>query len=186
MTSTNQQKRPYLNDDRIYKTWYKRAPRYQHPINRPQIPNAPQFSYISGGEIFSHIMRVYIGGGFRLAIMRVYICGKIFALHNTHIKYGENPKIIMQKPPQIHKNFSSKNVYVWAIFKASCNTSILDPKPLSTLTIYRTKESFTFQNRHSKKSWTKMTTLKNQRIKNNDMTTATINPIFSQTQNKRP
>ena len=47
-------------------------------------------------KFFSHIMRVY-GGGFRLAIMRVYICGKIFALHNTHIKYGENPKIIMQE-----------------------------------------------------------------------------------------
>ena len=58
-----------------------------------QIPNAPQFSYISGAKFFSYIMRVY-GGGFRLAIMRVYICGKIFALHNTHIKYGENPKII--------------------------------------------------------------------------------------------
>lgn len=37
-------------------------------------------------KFFSHIMRAYIGGGFRLAIMRVYICGKIFALHNTHIK----------------------------------------------------------------------------------------------------
>ena len=47
-------------------------------------------------KFFSRIMRVY-GGGFRLAIMRVYICGKIFALHNTHIKHGENPKIIMQK-----------------------------------------------------------------------------------------
>ena len=48
----NQQKRPYPNDDHIHKTWYKRTQRYQHPINRPQIPNAPQSSYISGGEIF--------------------------------------------------------------------------------------------------------------------------------------
>ena len=61
------------------------------PINRPQIPNTPQFSYISVAKFFSRIMRVY-GGGFRLAIMRVYICGKIFALHNTHIKHGENPQ----------------------------------------------------------------------------------------------
>ena len=96
LTSTNQQKRPYPNDDHIYKTWYKRTQRYQSSINRPQILNAPQFLYISGVKFFSHIMRVY-GGGFRLAIMRVYICGKIFALHNTHIKHGENPKIIMQK-----------------------------------------------------------------------------------------
>ena len=107
LASTNQQKRPYPNDDRIYKTWYKRTPRCQHPINRPQIPNAPQFSYISGAKFFSCIMRVY-RGGFRLAIMRVYICGKIFALHNTHIKHGENPKIIIQKLSRIHKNFSSK------------------------------------------------------------------------------
>ena len=57
-----------------------------------QILNAPQFSYISGGEIFlAYNARIY-GGGFRLAIMRVYICGRIFALHNTHIKRGENPK----------------------------------------------------------------------------------------------
>ena len=51
----------------------------------PQIPNAPQFSHISGAKFFSRIMRVYRGGGFRLAIMRMYICGKIFALHNTRI-----------------------------------------------------------------------------------------------------
>ena len=49
-----------------------------------------------GAKFSSRIMRVY-RGGFRLAIMRVYICGKIFALHNTHIKHGENPKIIMRK-----------------------------------------------------------------------------------------
>ena len=79
------------------------------------------------GEIFlAYNARIW-GGGFRLAIMRVCICGKIFALHNTHIKHGENPKIIMQKPSRIHKNFRQKDVYVWAIFKASCNTSILDP-----------------------------------------------------------
>ena len=78
------------------------------------------------GEIFL-AYNARIGGGFRLAIMRVYICGKIFALHNTHIKHGENPKIIMRKLSRIHKNFSSKNVYVWAILKALCNTSILDP-----------------------------------------------------------
>ena len=52
LTSTNQQKTTFSNDDNIYKTWYKRTPRYQRPINRPQIPNAPQSSYISGGEIF--------------------------------------------------------------------------------------------------------------------------------------
>ena len=96
LTSTNQQKRPYPNDDNIHKTWYKRTPRYQRSINRPQILNASQFSYISWAKFSSRIMRVY-RGGFRLAIMRVYICGRIFALHNTHIKYGENPKIIMQK-----------------------------------------------------------------------------------------
>ena len=77
-------------------------------------------------KFFSHIMRVY-GGGFRLAIMRVYICGKIFALHNTHIKYGENPKIIMRKTVSSLSKFFVKNVYMWAIFKTSCNTSILDP-----------------------------------------------------------
>ena len=94
----------------------------------PQISNAPQFSYISGAKFFSRIMRVY-GGGFRLAIMRVYICGKIFALHNTHIKYGENPKIIMQKNClESIKIFRQKDIYVWAIFKSSCNTPILDPK----------------------------------------------------------
>ena len=42
-------------------------------------------------KFFSRIMRVY-GGGFRLAIMRVYICGKIFALHNTHKNMEKIPK----------------------------------------------------------------------------------------------
>ena len=49
------------------------------------------------GEIFLAYNVCIWGGGFRLAIMRVYICGKIFALHNTHIKHGENPKNIMRK-----------------------------------------------------------------------------------------
>ena len=52
LTSTNQQKQPPPNDDHIYKTWYKRTPRYQYPIYRPQTLNAPQFLYISRGEIF--------------------------------------------------------------------------------------------------------------------------------------
>ena len=109
LTSTNQQKRPSSNDDRIYKTWYRRTQRYQRSINHQQISNAPQFSYISGAKFFSHIMRAYMGGGFRLAIMRMYICGRIFALHNTHIKHGENPKNHnAKKPSRIHKNFSSK------------------------------------------------------------------------------
>ena len=78
-----------------------------------------------------------MGGGFRLAIMRMYICGRIFALHNTHIKHGENPKNHnAKKPSRIHKNFRQKDVYVWAILKASCNTPILDPKsfPLQRFT----------------------------------------------------
>ena len=76
------------------------------------------------GEIFLECNECIYGGGFRLAIMRVYICGKIFALHNTHIKHGENPKIIMQKNClESIKIFRQKNVYVWAILKASCNTS---------------------------------------------------------------
>ena len=80
----------------IYKNMIQTNAKIPTPINRPPISNAPRFSYISGAKFFSHIMRVYVGG-FRLAIMRVYICGKIFALHNTHIKHGENPKIIMRK-----------------------------------------------------------------------------------------
>lgn len=79
------------------------------------------------GEI-SLAYNARIWGGFRLAIMRVYICGRIFALHNTHIKHGENPKNHnAKKPSRIHKNFRQKDVYVWAILKASCNTPILDP-----------------------------------------------------------
>ena len=74
----------------------KRTQRYQ----RQSIAHRFQThrnSHIYLGEIFlAYNARIW-GGGFRLAIMRVYICGKIFALHNTHIKYGENPKIIMQK-----------------------------------------------------------------------------------------
>ena len=68
------------------------------PINLAHIiPAAPRFFIYIWAEFFSHIIRAYMGGGFRLAIMRMYICGRIFALHNTHIKRGENPKIIMQK-----------------------------------------------------------------------------------------
>ena len=81
-------------------------------------------------KFLSRIMRVY-GGGFRLAIIHVYICGKIFALHNTHIEHGENPKIIIQKLSRIYKNFRQKDIYMWAIFKTSYNTPILDPKSFS-------------------------------------------------------
>ena len=129
LTSTNQQKRPYPNDDHIHKTWYKRTQRYQHPINRPPISNAPQSSYISGGEIFlAYNARIW-GGGFRLAIMRVYICGKIFALHNTHIKYGENHKIIMQKLSRIYKIFRQKMYMCGRFFNLHVIHLYSTPKP---------------------------------------------------------
>ena len=92
----------------------------KHDTNKSQDANAQSIAHTNSkrtailiyiwAKFFSHIMRIYIGGGgFRLAIMRVYICGKIFALHNTHIKYGENPKIIMQKNYlESIKIFSSK------------------------------------------------------------------------------
>ena len=79
----------------------------KHDTNERQNTNAQSIahrfqthrnSHIYLGEIFlAYNARIYMGGGFRLATMRVYICGKIFALHNAHIKYGENPKTIMQK-----------------------------------------------------------------------------------------
>ena len=69
----------------------------KHDTNERQDTNAQSIAYTDSkrtailiyiwAKFFSHIMRVYVGGGFRLAIMRVYICGRIFALHNTHIKY---------------------------------------------------------------------------------------------------
>ena len=84
------------------------------------------------GEIsLAYNARIYGGGGFRLAIIHVYICGKIFALHNTHIEHGENPKIIIQKLSRIYKNFRQKDIYMWAIFKTSYNMPILDPKSFS-------------------------------------------------------
>ena len=95
----------------------------------PRILNAPQFSYISGGEIFlAYNARIY-GGGFRLAIMRVYICGKIFALHNTHIKtwrktQNHNAKNYLESI----KIFRQKMYMCGRFLKASCNTPILDPK----------------------------------------------------------
>lgn len=65
----------------------------KHDTNERQDTNAQSIAYTDSkrtailiyiwAKFFSHIMRVY-GGGFRLAIMRVYICGRIFALHNTH------------------------------------------------------------------------------------------------------
>ena len=70
----------------------------KHDINKRKDTNAqsiartdskrPRNSHIYLGEIFlAYNARIW-GGGFRLAIMRMYICGRIFALHNTHIKYG--------------------------------------------------------------------------------------------------
>ena len=83
LTSTNPKKT----------TLFKRRPHIQNMIQTdakiPTLNQSPTSSKRTAiliyiwGEISSHIMRVY-GGGFRLAIMRVYICGKIFALHNTH------------------------------------------------------------------------------------------------------
>ena len=79
-------------------------------------------------KFFSHIMRVY-GGGFKLAIMRVYICGRIFALHNTHIKHGENPKNHNAKNRLESIKIFVKKMYMCGRFlKASCNTPILNPK----------------------------------------------------------
>ena len=40
------------------KTRYKRTPRYQRSINHAQIPNAPQFSYISGRNFFAYNARM--------------------------------------------------------------------------------------------------------------------------------
>ena len=120
----------------------------KHDINKRKDANANQsrthhscraaiFHIYLGGIFLAYNTRIYGGGGFRLAIMRMYICGRIFALHNTHIKHGENPKNHnAKKPSRIHKNFRQKDVYVWAILKASCNTPILDPKsfPLQRFT----------------------------------------------------
>ena len=101
------------------------------------------------GEIFlAYNARIY-GGGFRLAIMRVYICGKIFALHNTHIKRGENPKIIMRKLSRIY-NFFRQKKYMYGRFLKLHIIHLYSTPTIFTLTIYSTKESFTFQNRHSK------------------------------------
>lgn len=68
----------------------------KHDTNERQDTNAQSIAYTDSkrtaiiiyiwAKFLSRIMCVY-GGGFRLTIMRVYICGKIFALHNTHIKY---------------------------------------------------------------------------------------------------
>ena len=103
---------PPSNDDRTYKTRYKRTPRYQRSINRPPISNAPQFLYISGGEIFlAYNTRIW--GGFKLAIMRVCSCGKIFALNNSHIKHGEIHKKKMKKNClESIKNFRQKCICV--------------------------------------------------------------------------
>ena len=71
-------------------TYTKRDTNERQDINAQSIAHRFQTHRNSniylGAKFFSHIMCVYMGGGFRLAIMRVYICGKIFALHNTHIK----------------------------------------------------------------------------------------------------
>ena len=143
-------------------TLFKRWPHIQNviqtnakiptPINLAHIiPAAPRFSYISWGGIFlAYNARIW-GGGFRLAIMRVYICGKIFALHNTHIKtwrksQNHNAKDCLESI----KIFRQKMYMCGRFLKASCNTPILDPNHFFTLTIYLTKEPFTFQNRRSK------------------------------------
>ena len=92
LTSTNQQKTDLSKRWPHIQNVIQTNAKMPTPINLAHIIHAaPQFPYISVAKFLSRIMRVY-GGGFRLAIMRVYICGKIFALHNTHIKHGENPK----------------------------------------------------------------------------------------------
>lgn len=86
-----------INQSTKKTTFFKRWPHTQNMIQTNTKIPAPDQSPTDSkrtailiyiwAKFFSHIMCVY-GGGFRLAIMRVYICGKIFALHNTHIKYG--------------------------------------------------------------------------------------------------
>ena len=82
-------------------TLSKRWPHIQNMIQtNAKIPTPRSITYKFQTHRNSHIYldeiflayNARIWGGFRLVIMRVYICGKIFALHNTHIKHGENPK----------------------------------------------------------------------------------------------
>lgn len=74
-----------------------------------------------------------MGGGFGLVIMRMYIWGKISALHNTH---QDKPRRFLERHNALigYKSVIFRYqvvIYMGAIFEALCNTHKAFPNDFS-------------------------------------------------------